>query len=276
MGGSASASARARDGGGARGDARIRAETGRGWRNRSHQALVRGRTLATEAERAATLRAETRATGAATRRADTVTAAILGESERVLFRVARGRGEGAHSRSEASSPQPPSPTRTRGEGIRKTLTACHHRIFQRLRSLCEKESTSANPHFTVRPIPSIASCRHISAPVSHPSSVPERHTRVSLLFTHRSGAERSTGAVHLRRAAPLAWPSRLFLRHPPRAFVRSRSSASNHRVLQKKPEPQTLSFASSLSPPAAAVDTFRLSSRLLHSALLSTSRGRRR
>ena len=76
---------RARDGGGARGDARIRAETGRGRRNRSHQALVRGRTLATEAERAATLRAETRATGAATRRADTVTAAILRESERVQF-----------------------------------------------------------------------------------------------------------------------------------------------------------------------------------------------
>lgn len=83
--------------------ARIRAETGRGRRNRSHQTLVRGRTLATEAERAATLRAETRATGAATRRADTVTAAILGESERVRFRVASGRGDGAHSRSEAAT-----------------------------------------------------------------------------------------------------------------------------------------------------------------------------
>ena len=74
---------RARDGGGARGDARIRDE-GRGRWDRS-RALFCGRTLATEAERAATLRAETRATGAATRRADTVTAAILRESERVQF-----------------------------------------------------------------------------------------------------------------------------------------------------------------------------------------------
>lgn len=52
--------------------------------------------MATEAERAATLRAETRATGAATRKADTVTAAILKESERVCAVLSGARArEGA-------------------------------------------------------------------------------------------------------------------------------------------------------------------------------------
>ena len=219
MGGSASASARARDGGGARGDARIRAETGRGWRNRSHQALVRGRTLATEAERAATLRAETRATGAATRRADTVTAAILGESERVLFRVTRGRGEGAHSRSEAATSVTHKNERRRDKEnthslspphFSETTIAVRKRIDQRQPSFhgsTHSLDCQLSPHFRPRQPPVIRS-RTTHAGVS------------SFHASFRSGAVDRSSTSAPRRAPGLAVSS-----FPPSSSSRFRSIA---------------------------------------------------